>query len=232
VTTASGESRAPGQVFPRLDKTRLHIFSDFDGTITDTDTLVFLTTHLGGGPEMIRQIGQQLRSHELTLREGIAAEMASIRAPFPEAEQLLRARVRLDAHFVPFASWCQSQQLPLTVLSAGFHQTIELFLPSADFPHLTILANELEPDTQRGWQCHFRDTTADGHDKAQALLAARARGHYTIFIGDGLSDRQAAGAADEVFAKHSLAEYCRTRNLAFHSYQTFEEVWEQLRARI
>jgi HAD superfamily phosphoserine phosphatase-like hydrolase len=162
------------QGLPRLDKTRLHIFTDFDGTITETDTLVFMTRHLGGGPELLQQVRRQLRSHELKLRDGIAAEMASIRVPFGEAEKLLREQVRLDSHFKPFAHWCVGQQLPLTVLSAGFYQTIDLFLPRAEFPHLTILANELEPDAQRGWQCHFRDASADGHDKAEALRQARA----------------------------------------------------------
>ena len=229
----SGEtSRLGRHDWPRLDPARLHIFSDFDGTITDNDTLVFLTTHLGGGLEFVRQMGPRLRRHEISLRECIATEMATIRQPFSEAEKLLRARVQLDPQFIPFAEWCRAQQLPLTVLSAGFHQTIELFLPQAEFPYLTILANELEPDAERGWQCHFRDTTPEGHDKAAALRQARAQGQHTIFIGDGYSDRSAAEAADEVFAKHTLATYCHERGIAFHPYQTFAEVWAQLRARL
>lgn len=225
-------SRLGRPELPPLDPARLHIFSDFDGTITDNDTLVFLTTHLGGGLEFVRQMGPRLRRHEISLRDCIATEMASIRKPFREAEQLLRARVQLDPQFIPFAEWCRAQQLPLTILSAGFHQTIELFLPQAEFPHLTILANELEPDAERGWHCHFRDATPEGHDKAAALRQARAQGQYTIFIGDGYSDRSAAEAADEVFAKHTLAKYCHERGIAFHPYQTFAEVWAQLRERL
>lgn len=216
---------------PPLDRTRVHIFTDFDGTITEQDTLVFLATRLGGGPEMVQAIGRLLTAHELTLRDGIAAEMRSIRAPFAEAEKLLRAEVQLDPHFKPFAHWCKAQQLPLTVLSAGFHQTIQLFLNHDEFPQMEILANELQPNERTGWQCVFRDKSDDGHDKAQALHAARQRGQYTVFIGDGLSDRRAAEAADEVFAKHALAEHCRARGIACHEYQTFAEVWEQLRGK-
>lgn len=220
------------RTLPHLDPARLHIFSDFDGTITDNDTLVFLTTHLGGGLELVRQMGPRLRNHEISLRECIATEMASIRQPFSAAEKLLRARVQLDPQFIPFADWCRAQKLPLTILSAGFHQTIELFLPQAEFPHLTIVANDVEPNVERGWQCHFRDATPEGHDKAAALRQARAQGQYTIFIGDGYSDRSAAEAADEVFAKHTLATYCHERGIAFHPYQTFAEVWAQLRERL
>lgn len=208
--------------------TKVHLFSDFDGTITEKDTLIFLTTHLGGGAQLVEAIGRLLRDHKLTLSEGIAAEMRSIRRPFAEAEKLLREQVRIDAGFVPFARWCESKEIPLTILSAGFHQLIDLFVSKAEFPHLEILANTLTPNGQTGWQCDFRDKTPDGHDKAVALRAAKRRGEYTIFIGDGFSDRGAADVADEVFAKHSLAEYCRQQKIRYHEYETFDDVLKQL----
>lgn len=213
------------------DQTRVHIFTDFDGTITEQDTLVFLAMRLGGGPEMVNTIGRLLRTNEITLRDAIAAEMRSVRVPFATAETLLRAEVQLDPHFKPFAHWCAAQPLPLTVLSAGFYQNIQLFLSRAEFPQMEILANDLQPNERTGWQCVFRDKSDDGHDKALALHAARQRGQYTIFIGDGFSDRRAAEAADEVFAKHALAEHCRARGIVCHEYRTFADVWAQLRGR-
>ena len=211
--------------------TKLHIFSDFDGTITEKDTLIFLTTNLGGGAQLIEAIGRLIRQGQLSLSEGIAAEMRSIRRPFAEAEALLREKVRIDPGFVPFAAWCEEKQIPLTVLSAGFQQLIDLFIKREEFPHLEILANTLKPNEEIGWQCVFRDKTPDGHDKAAPLRAAKKRGEHVIFIGDGLSDRGAADVADEVFAKHSLAEYCQERGINFHPYQTFDEVLKQLQDR-
>jgi 2,3-diketo-5-methylthio-1-phosphopentane phosphatase len=211
--------------------TKLHIFSDFDGTITEKDTLVFLTTRLGGGPEMVEAIGRLITEGRISLREGIAAEMRSIRQPFADAVRLLREEVQIDSGFTPLARWCEEKRIPLTVLSAGFHQFIDLFIPRDEFPRVEILANNIYPDEEIGWQCGFRDETVWGHDKAKPLKEARRRGEYVIFIGDGLSDRAAAEAADEVFAKHSLAEYCRERGINCHEYQTFTEVLKQLQSR-
>ena len=205
--------------------------SDFDGTITETDTLVFLATRLGGGARMVEAIGRLIGEGELSLRDGIAAEMRSIRKPFAEAERLLREEVRIDAGFEPLARWLREKQIPLTVLSAGFHQIIDLFISRDEFPDLEILANNLRPDEEVGWQCEFRDGTDWGHDKAGPLKEARRRGEYVVFIGDGLSDRAAAAAADEVFAKHALAEYCRERGINCHEYQTFDEILKRLRER-
>jgi 2,3-diketo-5-methylthio-1-phosphopentane phosphatase len=206
----------------------LHIFSDFDGTITEKDTLVFLATSLGGGPQMVEAVGRLINEGKLSLRDGIAGEMRSIRVPFVEAARILREQVRIDPGFPLLSRWCEKREIPLTVLSAGFHQIIDLFLPRDQFPKLSILANELLPDEKTGWRCIFRDPTPFGHDKARTLQMARERGEYVIFIGDGLSDRQAAEAADLVFAKHSLAEYCRARGINCHEFQTVHEVLEKL----
>ncbi len=209
---------------------KIHIFSDFDGTITEKDTLIFLATHLGGGAQMVEAIGRLIRDGKLSLRDGIAGEMRSIRKPFSEAVKLLRD-VRIDRGFVPLSRWCEEKNIPLTVLSAGFHQIIDLFLPDDDFPNIEIIANDVRPDERDGWQCLFRDETPYGHDKSLALRAARERGEYAIFIGDGLSDLAAAEAADEVFAKHSLAEYCRNRGINCREYQTFDEILKDLQGR-
>ncbi|HEV2668941.1 MAG TPA: HAD-IB family phosphatase [Blastocatellia bacterium] len=208
-----------------------HIFSDFDGTITETDTLVFLATRLGGGARMVEAIGRLIGEGKLSLRDGIAAEMRSIRRPFAEAEKLLREEVRIDAGFAPLARWLGEKKVPLTVLSAGFRQIIDLFISPDEFPHLEILANHISPNEEIGWQCRFRDGTEWGHDKASHLKEARRRGEYVIFIGDGLSDHAAAEAADEVFAKHALAEYCRERGINCHEYQTFSDILSRLRER-
>jgi 2-hydroxy-3-keto-5-methylthiopentenyl-1-phosphate phosphatase len=211
--------------------TKPHIFSDFDGTITETDTLVFLATNLGGGPRMVEAIGRLIAEGKLSLRDGIAAEMRSIRKPFSEAERLLREQVRIDAGFPPLARWLGENNIPLTILSAGFHQFIDLFISRDEFPHLEIMANDIRPNEEIGWQCEFRDGTEWGHDKASHLKEAQRRDEYVIFIGDGLSDCAAAEAADEVFAKHALAEHCRKRGINCHEYQTFNEIFSRLQDR-
>jgi 2-hydroxy-3-keto-5-methylthiopentenyl-1-phosphate phosphatase len=216
----------------KLAAERLKIFSDFDGTITEADTLIFLTKELGGGEQLVEAIGRLIREGKITLREGIAAEMRSIRAPFEEAVKRLREQVKVDPGFHALARLCAERRIPLTVLSAGFREIIDLFIGEDEFPGLEVAANSIRPDTEKGWQCVFRDKSEFGHDKTLPLREAKKQGFYVIFIGDGLSDRAPAEVADEVFAKHDLAEYCRTRGLDCHEYQTFDEVVRQLRERL
>jgi 2,3-diketo-5-methylthio-1-phosphopentane phosphatase len=205
---------------------RLHVFSDFDGTITTRDTIRWLTEHLGGGAELYREQGRRLQAGTITLRDCTTQQMASIRAPFDEAAASLRREIALAPGFTTFARLCAERGVPLTVLSAGFEEIIDLFLPRAEFPALDVRANHLQPAS---WRCTFRDDTPLGHDKAGALQEARRRGCVTIYLGDGFSDRAPAHAADEVFAKDELAAYCRSRGIPYRAFHTFDDVLPRLR---
>ena len=57
------------------------------------------------------------------------------------------------------------------------------------------------------------------------MLARRARGFArTVFVGDGLSDRCGARAADAVYAKDDLARWCAREGIAARAYATFADV--------
>ena len=56
------------------------------------------------------------------------------------------------------------------------------------------------------------------------VLAHQAAGRQVVFIGDGESDRYAAGYADVVFAKDSLARFCLERGWPFEPWTTFAEI--------
>ena len=126
-----------------LDPARLHVFTDFDGTITTVDTLNFLASRLGAGAEAFHQSEQRLREGRLTEREAIARNVGVIRQPFPEAAALLRAEVPIDPDFAPFAQWCAVRAVPLTVLSAGFKEIVALYVTPGEFPGLEVRANRL-----------------------------------------------------------------------------------------
>lgn len=203
--------------------TPLHVFSDFDGTITTPDTLMFLTERLGAGLAHYRETGRLLDDGTLNLREAVARDIGTLRAPFAEAAELLRAHVAVDEAFVPFARWCAENDIPLTILSGGFEEIVDVLLGPTGAPLHEVRANRFRPGT---WECCFRDDSPHGHDKAAAVERARAAGRRTIMIGDGISDREPAAVADVVFARRGrdLADWCRRRGIACQEYDGFHDV--------
>jgi len=192
---------------------------------------VFLSVRLGGGPEHFRESVRLLREQRLAPREVIARDVGSIRSPFSEAAALLRAEVAIDPGFAPFAGWCAARDIPLTVLSAGLEEIVALYLPPDEFPALEVRANRLRPGS---WECRFRDDSPFGHDKAAAVRAVRAGGGRTIFVGDGISDREPAAVADVVFARRgrSLARFCASEGIACREFDDFHDVQRGVAAEL
>jgi len=63
-----------------------------------------------------------------------------------------------------------------------------------------------------------------GTCKRQRVLAHRAAGRRVVFIGDGESDRYAAGYSDIVFAKRSLERICIEAGWEFRRWTAIAEV--------
>lgn len=66
--------------------------------------------------------------------------------------------------------------------------------------------------------------TRCGNCKAQYVREHRARGFRVVFVGDGLSDRCGARAADQVFARASLWDWCRSAGVLASPFVDFRSL--------
>jgi 2-hydroxy-3-keto-5-methylthiopentenyl-1-phosphate phosphatase len=63
-----------------------------------------------------------------------------------------------------------------------------------------------------------------GSCKGARVRAHRARGRTVVFVGDGLSDRCGARAADRVHARSSLLRWCRENGIAAEPFAGFADL--------
>ncbi len=68
-----------------------------------------------------------------------------------------------------------------------------------------------------------------GTCKRNRVLAHQAAGRTVVFIGDGESDRYAAGYSDIVWAKRALVRICLEAGWAFRRWTEFVEIEQWLR---
>ena len=197
----------------------IQIFADFDGTITDRDSIVFLTEKFGAGPEFRRNVLRRFSKGEIDTFETIRTELATVKISWEEAAQALTDHVSIDSEFAPFVDWCRRHSYPISVVSSGVRDVLSLFLAELDVPFHAHPV-EFSPD---GWR-YLKDESAD---KAQLLHYAEPKGNI-VYIGDGISDLPAVPFADLLFAKSYLAQHCTERSIPFTPYQSFLEVREQL----
>lgn len=141
-----------------------------------------------------------------------------------EALAVLEARATVDPTFAPFVRRARARGASVSVVSSGLRQIIGPALERAGID-VPVFANEVAFDPD-GWRMTFIDDSANGHDKAARVVEARASGAQTVYVGDGISDFEAALAADRRFAKRgrALERYCRERGVACTSFAAFDEI--------
>jgi 2-hydroxy-3-keto-5-methylthiopentenyl-1-phosphate phosphatase len=198
----------------------LRLVLDWDGTVTEVDTL-HLVLERFGDVEIYRRVEDDL-GRELTLHEVIAVEFATVRAPLDEVVAFVVETARVRPGFRELV-----EEFRPTVISSGFHELIRPVL-AHEGVQVEVLANTVEarPD---GWRVRFRDEAACATCGEACKRASLPADGPVVYVGDGYSDRCAALVADRVFATAGLAAYLEQRGLPFERFGDLHDVAARLR---
>jgi 2-hydroxy-3-keto-5-methylthiopentenyl-1-phosphate phosphatase len=196
------------------------VFVDFDGTIALEDTTDVILERFAL-PQW-RLVEADWVAGRIGSRECLARQVDLIRAR-PRDLDAVASEIPLDPHFSDFATLCQVNAIPLTVVSDGLGQVVTAMLARAGIA-VPVLANRLVQLGADRWRLAFPHATeacrsAAGNCKCGAL--DREPGTLRILIGDGRSDFCAARSADVVFAKGALAEHCQANGLVYQVFGNF-----------
>ncbi|KAI8056857.1 HAD-like domain-containing protein [Syncephalis plumigaleata] len=208
----------------------IHVFSDFDGTLSLGDTGTILIDYCVG-EELRRQIDLEVFEGKRTFRSLCTYLWERVNLDWDKVIELLE-NVSLDEKAVDCLAFCREHGIPFTVLSCGVQSIIEWYIKRELQDHcadITIIANQASI-SKDGWRFFFHDESDHGHDKAASIRkareAARARGDpfYAIFLGDGVSDLSAALEADLLLARRGkdLEAYCIRENISHEAFDTFQ----------
>lgn len=195
----------------------MRLVLDWDGTVTERDTLEALVERFGD-IETYRRTGR-LMGRSLTHDEALARSVATVRAPLDEVVGWLLDTVRLRPGFRELVA----RHRPL-VVSSGFHELIEPVL-ARERVAVELLANRVEARPE-GWRIRFRDQICCSDCREPCKRASLPPGEV-VYVGDGYSDRCAALAATRVFATDRLAHYLDERAIP---YTPFSDLHDVLRA--
>jgi len=200
------------------------VFVDFDGTITDVDTFDALVRD-AVTDEVWDAVDADLLAGRRTLRDVLAFQASQIGKSKAQALDFVAEKARVDPTFAPFVRTAHAAGAEVVVLSSGIAPIIRETLNGVGLSTLAVHANEVD-FAPGGWTMRFIDDSANGHDKAAAVRRARAAGRPTVYVGDGVSDFDAAREAERCFAKagRALERYGRERGLGFISFSAFAEI--------
>ena len=227
---------------------KIIFFTDFDGTITLTDTNDYITDNYGMGHPQ-RQVGNDMILDGTdSFRDGFQKMLDSWKLSFPEVIEIVKKMIKLDPHFKTFVHWAKQHHVPVIVLSSGMEPVIrallEEFLGAEAMKDIEIIANSIKTrapnhsfDKANGWTIDFHDDSSFGHDKSLAIrpyadAIAKLPDNEKptlLYAGDGVSDLSAARETDLLFAMEGrdLVIYCEREGIPFTTFKNWESILQE-----
>jgi 2,3-diketo-5-methylthio-1-phosphopentane phosphatase len=142
-------------------------FTDFDGTITSSDSNDYMTDNLGYGREKRLIQNKRVLANDITFRDAFHGMLDSVPTPFNECVALLLEKIGLDPGFREFHDWARANNVPIVILSGGMTPLIRALLEKLigeDSGWMQIVSNEVGVKEGKasinevdGWEIVFHD---------------------------------------------------------------------------
>jgi 2-hydroxy-3-keto-5-methylthiopentenyl-1-phosphate phosphatase len=209
----------------------MHVFCDFDGTITQVDTTDRVLSRLAAaGWEALES---DWRAGRIDAAACMRGQIALIEGSDADLDRVLD-EVELADGFVDFVDWCDVHGIAFSVVSDGVDHFIRRILRRHGLARLPVVSNVLVggPGARRLAQPHRRDGCAAGSGVCKCAATAQPAGQPAgqprrrtlVYIGDGRSDFCVSARADLLFAKSDLAAYAAGRAQPHHPFTSFSEI--------
>ena len=194
---------------------------DWDGTITERDSLLAVLEQFGDWEECQR-LGDELFAGNITLRQEIDAQFATVTATLDEVVDWVTENVQVRPGLPELV-----ERFHPVVVSSGFHELIDPVLEREGVT-VELLANNIEarPD---GWRPIWRELpvcAVCGQPCKRSELSADGD---VVYVGDGYSDRCAALAAERVLARDALADHLDGLGTSYERFDYLHDVATLLR---
>ncbi len=207
------------------------IFMDFDGTISTVDV----------GEEIFRKFGKK----ELTdlivtdlLNNKISSKECWVRlcesVQFVNKKELddfiLSMEVQPDFH--QFVDYCKENEYEMFILSDGFDYYINKILYREGLGNLKVYCNTLSITKDSVLVPSFpfinENCFTSANCKRVHIIENSSDADYTVFIGDGNSDKDPIEYVDFIFAKDDLLRYCEKQRITYFPFRNFNDVIARL----
>ncbi len=210
----------------------LAILVDYDGTIALTDVSdTVMAEHV---PAIWESEAAAYDAGLMGSRRLMEIEMGLVDAP-PGALLATAAAQPHDPGFVPFVRHAQAAGVVVEVVSDGFGFFIGPALEALGVGELPVVTARTTFDGRRAsiaFPNGHPTCLVCGTCKRNRVLAHQAAGRAVVFVGDGESDRYAAGYSDIVWAKRALVRICLEARWDFRRWTEFAEIDAWLEATL
>jgi len=174
------------------------VVCDFDGTITTEDTAELVLKVYADGDW--REPDRLLARGRISLEECMQRQFAMVHEDPAEILKQTKERIVLRPNLPQLVSFCDQQGYRFVIASAGLDFMIHHFLGELGLGGLEVFAPRSSYDGSVYLTFPTIKHSAARDFKEDLVRSEHDAGVKVIYIGDGISDLDAATAADEKFA--------------------------------
>ena len=213
-----------------MQKKNFKIFVDFDGTITKEDVGEGIFRKFGK-PEIVNKVIDDLLNDRISSRECWEVLCESTRIVDQTELNNFIDKIEIEEDFSEFIDFCQGNEFEIFVLSDGFDYYLKKIFERENLTDLKYFANTLEVKNGKLIPSfpYFRaDFVSSANCKRDHIINNSSDDDYTVFIGDGNSDKGAVLYSDFIFAKNGLLRFCEMERITYFPFKNFYDVINRL----
>jgi 2-hydroxy-3-keto-5-methylthiopentenyl-1-phosphate phosphatase len=204
----------------------LAVLTDFDGTIIYVDTSVIVLKKFA--EEDWSVFDRQLERGEITLEECLRKQFSTVKVSRQRILEATEQFMSFRPGFENLVEQCNTNNVPLVIVSAGLNFVIEHFLQQNGWQGLVMVHAPKAKCTVDGVKFSFPkllDTTSLDF-KQDMVKHYRRLGNKVMYVGDGIGDYHAATDADFLFAIKSskLAEMLSVSKIPHEETTSFTAI--------
>jgi 2-hydroxy-3-keto-5-methylthiopentenyl-1-phosphate phosphatase len=201
---------------------------DFDGTIIRNNLSVLIREHFA--PEAWRAIEADYLKGRITVEESNKRQFAVIKEPKERLQEFVRCHIDVRQGFLEFTADCEAKGHQLVIVSSGLDFYIEVVLSELGISDIELCCGKTEFNEKGimvSYTAQKRNTIEHGF-KMSYLNWLKRRDKSIVYIGDGLSDLEAARNANYVFATGHLATLLKEEHVSWSSFDNFIDIRNKL----
>lgn len=203
---------------------------DFDGTVTQQDV----------GEEVFRKFAEEEKVNIIIddlLNDRISSRECWIKlcraVPSLNKNEFddFIVSIPLDHSFVKFKDYCKNENIELYILSDGFDYYIDKIFEKNRINDLTVYSNHLEIVDGKlipSFPYYDKASFSSANCKRNHIMNHSSEEDFTVFIGDGNSDKDSIEYCDFIFAKDDLLKFCEKERITYFPFKNLNDVIKKI----
>ena len=202
------------------------ILSDFDGTITEKDSLFYFFETFADKKWL--EVEKDWADGKISSKECLIKEFALVKNLSEKLIDDYLSDTKVDETFVDFYKKIKEKNIDLFVVSDGVDYFINKILEKSGLKGIEIISNHGE-FIDGEFVLSFPNDCPNcknnaGTCKCNVLKNKRKEYQKIIYLGDGTSDFCVADKPDILYAKTKLLNYCKENSIDAISFNNFSDV--------